>query len=123
MTERSEETHREATEDVFAKILIAEIQREINAEILGQIKGERTPRPAPPPLPNPGVLGIIKEGEGKYRVRGHGTEDERFQNHLSGLATFTGDDWPWAYFKLNDGVTHEQLLAGFEQHYMGEDND
>jgi hypothetical protein len=113
---------KESGIDIFA-ILMEEIQREFNAEILGVIKGERPAPPPLPPLPNPGVLGIIREGEGKYRRRGYGTEDQRFQNHLSGLAVCTGDDWPWSYYTLEEGVTHEEFIAGFERHYMGEDKE
>jgi hypothetical protein len=102
-------------------LLTQEIQREITAEIIAIINGERPAPPPAPPLPNPGVLGIIFEGGRDYGVRGHGTESERFQNHLSGLATWTGEDWPWAYFTLNEGATHDELIAGFEEHYMGAD--
>lgn len=109
--------------DDIVKILIEEIQREINTEILETIRGDRPPPSPPPPLPNPGVLGIISEGNGKYRMRGHGTEAVRFHDRLSGLAVCTGDDWPWVYFQVNDDVSHATLISGFEQHYMGVDDD
>jgi len=113
---------KDCDEDILA-ILNEEIQKEIDREMIAVIRGEAPPlaSPSPSPLPSPGILGIVREGQGRYRVRGFGTEDQRFWQHANDIVEVTGDDWPWTYIRLLDRVTHDQLLEGFAQHYMGDD--